>query len=117
MDWNQTLTFSDNRLTEWIETSESNNHVIADHDATFTTNEYSITKLPTWLIEPHIHVKWFTFLANAVSMYFEDNVTKTWDDALSDCMDRGMELAILNSQIEYDNASALITSRLVTTKI
>ena len=50
-------------------------------------------------------------------MYFEDNVTKTWDDALSDCMDRGMELAILNSQTEYDNASALITSRLVTTKI
>lgn len=46
-------------------------------------------------------------------MYFEQTKLKTWDEAYSGCLEIGMELAILNSQDDYDAAKDLITSRLV----
>jgi len=46
-------------------------------------------------------------------MYFQQAKLKTWDESYSGCLDIGMELAILNSQDDYDAAITLITSRLV----
>ncbi|XP_063443335.1 contactin-3-like [Mytilus trossulus] len=42
------------------------------------------------------------------SMYFENSLKKTWRTAYSDCIDRGMELAILNSATSYNTAKTLI---------
>lgn len=45
------------------------------------------------------------------SMYFENSLKKTWHAAYSDCIDRGMELAILNSATSYNTAKTLIEGR------
>ncbi|XP_076112617.1 uncharacterized protein LOC143080591 [Mytilus galloprovincialis] len=42
------------------------------------------------------------------SMYFENSLKKTWHAAYFDCIDRGMELAILNSATSYNTAKTLI---------
>jgi hypothetical protein len=43
-------------------------------------------------------------------MYFEAAKTRTWYDAYSDCLARGMELAILNSQADYNAAKTYINT-------
>jgi len=43
-------------------------------------------------------------------MYFEAVKTKTWYEAYSDCLARGMELAILNSPADYDAAKTYINT-------